>query len=49
LGLNKLEFRLNANNIFDVLYETSGNISGGAPYWIPAATRNFFGEIKVGF
>ncbi|MDQ3193807.1 MAG: TonB-dependent receptor [Bacteroidota bacterium] len=44
-----LELSFKANNIFDVLYETSGNISFGVPYWIPAATRNFFGELKVGF
>ncbi|MEO8447526.1 MAG: TonB-dependent receptor, partial [bacterium] len=45
----KLELNFKANNIFDVLYETSGNISGGVPYWIPAATRNFYGELKIGF
>lgn len=44
-----LEISFKANNIFDVLYETSGSISGGIPYWIPAATRNFYGEIKIGF
>jgi len=45
----KLELNLKANNIFDALYETSGSVSYGVPYWIPAATRNFFGEIVVGF
>ncbi|MEP7146255.1 MAG: TonB-dependent receptor, partial [bacterium] len=44
-----LELSFKANNVFDVMYETSGNISFGVPYWIPAATRNFFGELKVGF
>ncbi|MEO8665406.1 MAG: hypothetical protein ABI462_07905, partial [Ignavibacteria bacterium] len=44
-----LELNFKANNIFDVLYETYGSISYGVPYWIPAATRNFYGEIKVGF
>lgn len=44
-----LEFSLKANNIFDILYETTGNISDGTPYWIPAATRNFYAELKVGF
>ncbi len=43
----KIDFK--ANNIFDALYETSGSISGGIPYWIPAATRNFYVELKVGF
>lgn len=45
----KLELNLKVNNIFDALYETSGSVSYGVPYWIPAATRNFFGEIVVGF
>jgi len=45
----KLELNFKANNIFDVLYETSGSISGGVPYWIPAATRNIYGELKIGF
>lgn len=44
-----IELNLKANNIFDVLYETTGNISYGVPYWIPAATSNFYGELKVGF
>ena len=44
-----LELNFKANNIFDVLYETTGNISFGVPYWIPAATSNFYGEMKVGF
>jgi iron complex outermembrane receptor protein len=44
-----LQLNLKANNIFDVLYETTGNISFGVPYWIPAATSNFYGEVKVGF
>lgn len=44
-----LELIFKANNIFDVLYETSGYISYGTPYWIPAATFNIFGEVKVGF
>ncbi|MBK6536648.1 MAG: TonB-dependent receptor [Ignavibacteria bacterium] len=43
----KIDFK--ANNIFDALYETSGSISGGIPYWIPAATRNFYAELKIGF
>ncbi len=47
--LKKCELSLKANNLFDVLYETSGSISFGTPYWIPAATRNFFGEVVIGF
>ena len=43
----KIDFK--ANHIFDALYETSGSISGGIPYWIPAATRNFYAELKIGF
>ncbi|MDQ3019589.1 MAG: TonB-dependent receptor [Bacteroidota bacterium] len=44
-----LDLIFKANNIFDALYETTGSISGGIPYWIPAATSNFFGEVRVGF
>lgn len=44
-----LDLIFKANNIFDLLYETSGYVSYGVPYWIPAATANFFGEVKVGF
>ncbi len=47
--LKKCEISIKANNLFDVLYETSGSISFGTPYWIPAATRNFFGEVVIGF
>ncbi len=46
---NNLELNFKANNIFDILYETTGSISDGVPYWIPAATGNFYGELKVGF
>ena len=46
---NTLEINFKANNLFDVLYETAGNISEGIPYWIPAATRNFYSEVRVGF
>jgi len=45
----KIELRVNADNIFDALYETSGSISFGTPYWIPAATRNLYAEIILGF
>jgi iron complex outermembrane receptor protein len=45
----KIELSLKANNIFDQLYETAGSISYGIPYWIPAATRNFYAELIIGF
>lgn len=45
----KIELSINADNIFNTLYETSGSISAGIPYWIPAATRSFYSEIVVGF
>ncbi len=48
LPMKKMELSLNAENLFNMLYETSGSISYGTPYWIPAATRNVFGEIKIG-
>ena len=48
--LNKIEANFRVNNIFDVLYETTGNVDGsGTPTWIPAATRNFYADIKIGF
>jgi outer membrane receptor protein involved in Fe transport len=44
------EASLKVNNIFDVLYETTGNVdSYGIPYWIPAAERNMFMNLKIGF
>jgi len=44
------EMSLKVNNIFDKLYETTGNVdSYGIPYWIPAADRNLFFNLKVGF
>jgi len=53
-SLNKyfksLEASLKINNIFDRLYETTGSVdSYGTAYWIPAATRNVFFELKLGF
>jgi iron complex outermembrane receptor protein len=48
--IRKVEFALRVNNLFDRLYEPTGNVdSYGIPYWIPAATRNFYAEVKVGF
>jgi iron complex outermembrane recepter protein len=47
---NSLEASLKANNLFDVLYETSGGIDvNGKPLWIPAADRNIFFNLKIGF
>ena len=48
-NLKKIELSVKANNIFDSLYETTGSISYGVPYWIPAATRNFYGDLTIGF
>lgn len=48
--LSQLETNFRVNNLFDVLYETTGSVDGsGTPYWIPAAERNFYLDIKVGF
>jgi iron complex outermembrane receptor protein len=45
-----LEASFKINNIFDRLYETTGGLnSAGAPIWIPAAERNIFFNMKVGF
>lgn len=48
--VNSLEASFKVNNIFDVLYETTGGIdANGKPLWIPAADRNIFFNLKVGF
>jgi iron complex outermembrane recepter protein len=45
-----LEASLRINNIFDRLYETYGGVdSSGTPNWIPAADRNIFFNLKMGF
>ena len=48
--LKLFEGSLKVNNVIDVLYETSGSVDGyGIPYWIPAATRNIYFNLKLGF
>ena len=48
--LSQLEASFRVNNLFDALYETTGSVDGfGIPYWIPAAERNFYVDLKVGF
>jgi len=45
-----LEASLKINNVFNRLYETYGGIDlSGTPNWIPAADRNIFLNLKVGF
>lgn len=47
---SSVELRFKVNNIFDRLYETYGSVdSYGTPYWIPAADRNFYFDLKIGF
>lgn len=47
--LKQLEANFRVNNLFDALYETTGSVDGsGTPYWIPAAERNFYFDIRVG-
>ena len=53
-GIDKLfkriETSLRVNNIFDTLYETYGTVDYyGTPYWIPAADRSFYFDLRVGF
>lgn len=48
-NFRKIELSINADNIFNNLYETSGSIGAGIPYWIPAATRSIYTEIILGF
>ena len=46
----KIETSLRVNNIFDTLYETYGTVDYyGTPYWIPAADRSFYFDLRVGF
>lgn len=46
---NKFELSLRGNNLLNRLYETYGSVDGaGTPYWIPAATRNFYLDITFG-
>ncbi|MDD5363534.1 MAG: TonB-dependent receptor [Ignavibacteria bacterium] len=48
--IRSFELSLKVNNIFDRLYETTGSVdSYGIPYWIPAADRNLFCNLKIGF
>ncbi|HEY5125481.1 MAG TPA: TonB-dependent receptor [Ignavibacteria bacterium] len=45
-----LETSLKINNILNNFYEATGGINNaGAPIWIPAAERNIFFNLKVGF
>lgn len=47
---NSVELRFKMNNIFDRFYETYGSVdSYGIPYWIPAAERNYYFDLKIGF
>jgi len=48
--LKRFELTFRVNNLFNRLYEATGNVdSYGTPTWIPAATRNFYMDLKVGF
>ncbi len=42
-----MEISLVANNILNKFYEAGGYVEEGTPYWIPAATRNFFFNLKI--
>ena len=45
-----VEASLKINNIFNKFYETSGGIdTNGNPLWIPAAERNIYLNLKLGF
>jgi iron complex outermembrane receptor protein len=45
-----LEASLKINNILNSLYETTGGINAqGFPVWIPAAERNIYLNLKLGF
>jgi iron complex outermembrane receptor protein len=45
-----IEASLKINNIFDKKYEATGGIdTDGSPLWIPAAERNIFMNLRIGF
>ncbi len=46
-GKTDLECNLIGNNLLNRLYETAGYVDADIPYWIPAATRNFFFQIRM--
>ncbi len=46
-ALNKIEFGLLVNNIFDVKYSSNGYGYGGTPYFFPQAGVNFLAMITV--
>lgn len=49
-SIKNFDIELKVNNIFDKLYETTGGVDyTGTPNWIPAATRNFYVNAKIGF
>lgn len=49
-SIRNFDIELKVNNIFDKLYETTGGVDyTGTPNWIPAATRNFYVNAKIGF
>lgn len=47
MGLKNLIVDLKINNIFNKLYETHGAVYEGVPYYIPAATRNYFASLTI--
>lgn len=48
--INSFEISVRVNNIFNTYYQATGGIDrNGAPVWIPAATRNFFFNVKAVF
>lgn len=49
-SIRSFDIEIKVNNIFDKLYETTGGVDyTGTPNWIPAATRNFYANLKIGF
>ncbi len=49
IGNTDVEFSLIGNNLLDRLYESSGYVEDGTPYWIPAAGRNLYFQLRMVF
>lgn len=48
-GEGRLGLDLRVNNLFDARYTTFGYVESGLPLYIPAAGRNVYGGLTVGF
>jgi iron complex outermembrane receptor protein len=49
LGLGRCTLELRVNNLLDARYTSFGYVDGGVPLYIPAAGRNVYGGVTIGF